>query len=116
MDVTIPAEARASAKIALDAFCLDHSSPDGGDRLRYIYEFETNAALLLKQKPGFLNDDTWVSQAVARFRYSEARDSWSLYWPDANGRWHRVTNVKAEKDIQTLLQVVISDPLGVFWS
>ena len=114
--MTIPADVRADAEQALGEFCRDHSSTAGQDRLQYAYEFEANAALLLKQKPGFLNDAALVSQPVAKFRYSEARDTWSLYWADATGRWHRVTNVKAEKDIRALLRVVISDPLGVFWS
>ena len=102
--------------MALDEFCRDHSSEIGGDPLQYVYEFEANAVLLLKQKPGFVNEAAWVKQLVAKFRYSEARDTWSLYWADGTARWHRVTNVKAEKDIQSLLRVVISDPLGVFWS
>lgn len=114
--MTIPAEVRAHAESALDEFCRSHSSSAGGDQPRYVYEFEANAALLLKQTPGFVNEAALVNQPLARFRYSEARDTWSLYWADGNGRWHRVTNVKAEKDIQVLLQVVVSDPLGVFWS
>ena len=114
--MTIPAEVRARAELALEEFCRNHSSAVGGEQLRYVYEFETNAASLIKQKPGFVNEAAWVSQPLARFRYSEARDTWSLYWADSGGRWHRVTNTKAEKDIQVLLEVVVSDPLGVFWS
>jgi hypothetical protein len=53
---------------------------------------------------------------VAKFRYSEARDEWSLYWYDTNGKWQRVSNVKAAKDVSVLLKSVVDDPLGVFWS
>jgi hypothetical protein len=114
--VPLPTEARAQAEAALEEFCRQHSSAPGADPLRYIYQFETSAALLIEQRPGFMNAGDWSSVPRAKFRYSQARDQWSLYWSDANGRWHRVSNVKAEKDIRVLLQVVVSDPLGVFWS
>jgi hypothetical protein len=114
--VPIPSEVRAQAETVLDEFCRQHSSVPGADSLRYGYQFETSAVVLLEQRPGFMNPGEWVSVPRARFRYSEARNEWSLYWSDANRRWHRVSNVKAEKDIHALLKVVISDPLGVFWS
>ena len=114
--MAISPEARADAEVALAEFCEKHSSAPGADRLRYIYQFETNAAVLLEQRPGFMNAEEWVSKPMAKLRYSEARDTWSLYWSDTSERWHRVSNVKAEKDIRVLLQVVVTDPLGVFWS
>lgn len=107
---------RTQAEAALEEFCATHSSAPGADPLRYAYKFETNAALLVEQRPGFMNPDEWVSRPVAKLRYSEARNVWSLYWSDANGRWHRVSNAKPEKDIRAALQFVVSDTLGVFWS
>jgi len=114
--VAIPPEVLEVARVALAEFCAEHSSAPGADRLRYAYEFETNAAVLLVQKPAFMNPQDWVSTPVARFRYSEARSQWSLYWFDADAKWHRVSNVNATNDIRVLLQTVVSDPLGVFWS
>ena len=112
----IPAEVRVEAEAALGEFCRQHSSAPGADPLRYIYQFESSGALLLEQRPGFMNPEEWVSGPRAKFRYSQARNEWSLYWSEANGRWHRVSNVKADKNIRVLLAVVVSDPLGVFWS
>lgn len=114
--MAIPAEIRAQAEAALAEFSEKHSSAPGADRLRYVYEFETNAAVLVEQRPGFMNPDDWVSRPIAKFRYSEARNNWSLYWSDANGKWHRVSDTKATTDIRDALKFVISDPLGVFWS
>ena len=114
--MTIPADVRAQAEAALDEFCAKHSSAPGADRLRYTYSFESSAVLLIEQRPGFMNAEEWVSRPIAKFRYSEARDQWSLYWADADRRWHRVSNAKANKDIRVALQSVVSDPLGVFWS
>jgi hypothetical protein len=114
--VPIPPAQRADAEAALAEFCEKHSSDAGADSLRYSYEFETSAALLVQQKPAFLTPGQWNSVPIAKFRYSEARDSWSLCWRDTNRRWQRFSEVKAEKDIRKLLDVVVSDPLGVFWS
>jgi hypothetical protein len=114
--VAISSEARASAEAALDRFCAEHSSEVGGDRQQYIYEFETNAVILIEQRAAFVNASNWTSKPIAKFRYSEARNNWSLYWSESGGRWQRVANVEAAKDIQVLLDVVVKDPLGVFWS
>lgn len=114
--MAIPPDVRAEAESALTEFSNAHSSVAGADRLRYIYQFETNAVILLEQRPSFMNAAEWSSKRIAKFRYSEARNNWSLYWSDSDGRWHRVTDVEAAQNIRVLLQVVVSDPLGVFWS
>jgi hypothetical protein len=115
LGVAIPTEIRTDAEAALGEFCSRHSSAEVADRLRYTYEIVANAALLIEQKPSFMNPADWASKPVAKFRYSEARNVWSLYWGDSNDRWHRLSNVKPEKDIRKLLKTVIDDPLGVFW-
>ena len=114
--MSIPRDVRTEAETALAEFCSEQSSAPGADPLRYAYTFESNAAVLLVQRPGFVNRDEWVSSPVAKFRYSEARNEWSLYWSDANAKWQRVSNVKGAKTIVVLLQAVVSDSLGVFWS
>ena len=114
--VAIPEEIRADAETAIGEFCRQHSSAEGADAPRYTYAFETNALLLLEQRPSFMKAGDWTSKPIARFRYSEARNVWSVYWRDANDKWHRVSNVVSEKNIRTLLDVVVKDPVGVFWS
>jgi DUF3024 family protein len=114
--MAIPEDVRSDAETALAEFCAEHSSAGEAAQVRYAYQFESSAALLMQQRPGFMRPDEWVASPMAKFRYSQARNEWSLYWIDSNERWQRVTNVKAEKDIRKLLAVVVSDPLGVFWS
>lgn len=114
--VPIPPDVRAGAAVQLDEFCRQHSSTAGTDPLRYTYDFETNALTLVEQRPSFMNASEWTSKPVAKFRYSEARNNWSLYWRDTNAKWNRLSNVPPEGDIGALLKVVVSDPLGVFWS
>jgi Protein of unknown function (DUF3024) len=109
-------EVRAEAASVLKQFCQEHSAADGTGQPRYTYSFDPNAAILVEERPAFVGPGTWTSKDVAKFRYSEARNTWTLYWRDSGGKWHRVSNVEANKNLERLLQVVVSDPLGVFWS
>lgn len=110
----LPPEVVSAAEAALSEFCRHHSSPAIADQLRYAYEINGLTALLLEQRPGFMNPSEWTSLAVARFRYALAKRQWSLYWADSNGRWRRLSNVPATDDIRKLIQVVADDPLSVF--
>ncbi|HEX9985751.1 MAG TPA: DUF3024 domain-containing protein [Thermoanaerobaculia bacterium] len=112
--MSIPANVREDAETALTEFCKQHSSGTVSDQLRYKYELVASAAILLAERPGFMNPAEWASVPVAKFRYSEARGSWSLYWSDSNARWHRLSNVPAGS-IRSLLQAVETDAAGVFW-
>ena len=112
--MSIPETVRADAVVALQSFIDAHSTNESAD-LRYTYNIEANGAVLVQQRPSFVNASEWSARPLAKFRYSEARNTWSLYWADVNGRWHRVPNVEGATDIRTLLDVVVRDPVGVFW-
>jgi hypothetical protein len=113
--MSIPPEVRSEAERLLADFCSRHSSDVVADQLRYSFQFDANAVLLQAQRPGFMNPETWSTVPVAKLRYSEARGTWSLYWVDTNGRWHRLSNVPMAADIRTLLQAIEADDAGVFW-
>jgi hypothetical protein len=113
--MAMPEDARADAAAALEEFCRQHSTASVADQLRYDYEVADRSALLIEKRPSFLDASSWTSQPVAKFRYSEAKKVWTLYWGDSNGRWHRVSSAKAAADIRKLLDAVIADPSGVFW-
>jgi Protein of unknown function (DUF3024) len=113
--MSIPADVRAEAEAVLADFCRSHSSAVVSDQLRYGYEVVASAVVLQAQRPGFMNPDEWTSVPVAKLRYSEARQTWSLYWSDANGRWHRMGSVPMDKDIRVLLKAIETDASGVFW-
>jgi hypothetical protein len=110
----LPPEVASVAEAALRDFCTHHSSPAIADQVRYAYEINGLTALLLEQRPGFMNPSEWSSFPVAKFRYALAKRQWSLYWADSNDRWRRLTNVPPTDDIRKLIQVVADDPLSVF--
>lgn len=112
--MAIPEDIRAAAETALAEFCRSHSSETVAD-LRYEYAFAANAALLIERRPSFMNAAEWTSRPVAKFRYSEGKGVWTLYWGDRNDKWHRVSSAKAAPSIESLLAEVLADPSGVFW-
>jgi hypothetical protein len=111
--VPIPDEVRTDAAAALEEFALAHSSPDV--QLRYRYEIQENAAVLIEEKPAFMNANEWLSVPIGKFRYSAAKKVWTLYWSDRRDHWKRVSGTEAAADIRTLLKAVIEDKSGVFW-
>ncbi len=113
--MAIPTDVHADAEAALADFCQQQSSVAVADQQRYEFEIADNVALLIGRRPAFLSHMDWTSVPVAKFRYSPAKQNWSLYWPDTNERWHRLTSVKAASDIRVLLKAVASDTSGVFW-
>jgi hypothetical protein len=114
--VSIPSEVHAEAEAVLSEWCAQHSSADVADRMRYSYELEANSAFLIEQRPSFMNPSDWTSRPVAKFRYSPAKKMWSLYWSDRGGdRWNRLAGKSTAPEIRKLLEIVVTDPSGVFW-
>lgn len=111
--MAIPEDVRAAAEAALAEFCRSHSSADVAER--YEYEIAENAALLIQKRPSFMNASEWTSRPVAKFRYSEGKGMWTLYWADRDERWRRVSSAPAAAKIESLLAAIIADPSGVFW-
>lgn len=113
--MAIPPEVRSDAGVALQEFCDENSSKDVADQSRYEFEILENHAILIERHPAFLSHMEWTSLPKAKFRYSPAKEVWSLYWPDTNERWHRLSSAKTAKDIRVLLKAVATDTSGVFW-
>lgn len=111
----MPDAVRTDAEVALAEFCRAHTTEAVAAQLRYEYGFEVNSALLIERRPGFLNPAEWSSKPLAKFRYSAAKDTWSLSWADSGGKWHRVSGVPPARDIRVLLTAVLKDDSGVFW-
>jgi hypothetical protein len=112
--MSLPPEVAAAAEAALREFCEHHSSADIADRLRYAYQITGTTAFLIEQRPGFMKAAEWSSVPVAKFKFSAARNDWSLYWSESNGRWRRLSNAPANSDLRKLIKIVADDVNGVF--
>lgn len=113
--MAIPPEVQADAETALTEFCAKLASAEVQE-LRYTYEVTANSAYLIEQRPSFMNPEEWTSRPIAKFRYSPAKNVWSLYWSDRGDRWHRLAGKATAPDIRELIKNVATDPSGVFWT
>jgi hypothetical protein len=112
--MSLPPEVAAAAEAALSEFCEHHSSAAIADRLRYTYKITGTTAFLIEQRPGFMNAAEWSSVPVAKFKFSAARNDWSLYWSESGDRWRRLSSAKADSDLRKLIKLVADDAYGVF--
>ena len=55
----------------------------------------------------------WTSQPIAQLRFSGSKLSWSLFWPDRYGRWHRYPHIQAGT-AEEMLNEIETDPSGYF--
>ena len=52
--------------------------------------------------------------AIARFRYTQKRGTWALYWSDRNSEFHRYDLEPPPTRIQVLLDAVDADETAIF--
>lgn len=58
----------------------------------------------------------WSRRAVARLRYTKARQEWALYWVDRHERFHSYDDRFAPTpDVEAVLAEVDRDPTAIFW-
>ena len=52
----------------------------------------------------------WTRFPIARLRYTQATNMWTLYWRDRNLRFHRYDQLEPSPDISVLLREIERDP------
>ena len=55
-----------------------------------------------------------VAVPVAQLRYTTDNNTWTLYWADRNGRWHRYQETEPGT-VEQLLNEIDQDPTCIFW-
>jgi hypothetical protein len=88
---------------------------------QYAHEWKIESSVRAKSVTIFdarapYDDDEqaeWSSQPIAQLRFSGSKLSWSLYWPDRYGRWHRYPYASSGT-IDQMLDEMTGDPKGYF--
>ena len=57
----------------------------------------------------------WSRFPIARLRYTESRNRWSLYWRDRNLNFHEYDLADPTPGIRDLLDAIDRDPTNIFW-
>jgi hypothetical protein len=57
----------------------------------------------------------WTRLPVARLRHSSTAHTWTLYWGDSHGKFHKYDQIEPSRSVQPLIDEMDRDPTGVFW-
>lgn len=85
------------------------------NQLRIEFRIKGAEVTLYESRPHYLDQSTWFSMAVARFKKDPKSEVWELYCADRNGKWHLYKPCPPNRDIEKLLAEVKNDPTGIFW-
>jgi len=83
-------------------------------RIRIGYAVEGDLVTLFEERRGLLDPEKWVRLDMARFRFDPRTKRWSLYYVDADSKWHSYY-LKPRADIEIFLREIDEDPVRVFW-
>lgn len=56
----------------------------------------------------------WTSSPIAQLRFNRSAHLWSLYWRDADLRWHRYDRMGSTAHVDPLLAEILADPRARF--
>ena len=56
----------------------------------------------------------WTRHGVARMKYDDDANEWTLYWADRNGRWHGFDLIDPGS-IDEILNEIELDQTAIFW-
>jgi hypothetical protein len=105
------------AKRAVEAFCASRVPAHLQNEIRIECARRGKAISIVERRPPWKPEfgSEWTTIKVAQLRYDDSARTWSLYWPDRNGRWHHYDQVRSSRTVAPLLAVIEADPTGIFW-
>ncbi len=112
--MAIPELEQARVTRALRGFC-DKVPREIRDRLVHDFRIAGSDVELFERRPHHQERGRYIEHIVAEFRYTATQRSWTLFWADRNGRWHRYENFVDRSNFLDLLQEVEKDPTRIFW-
>jgi Protein of unknown function (DUF3024) len=102
---------------AIRSFCEQRVPPHALDQVRLEAIVEGNAVAIAERRAPWHGDTSadWTTQPVARLRYVQEHQHWTLFSRDRDEQWHRYDGVAPTHDVTVLLDEVDRDPTAIFW-
>jgi hypothetical protein len=115
--VAIPELTRRSAEAEVRAFCERRVPAHARDQIRLDHTVRGEAITIVERRLPRHEDlrPEWSSMTIAQLRFEGPTATWTLWWSDRNGRWHRYDDVGPTPDLDPLLREIDEDPTGIFW-
>jgi hypothetical protein len=113
-----PADRLAEVLAAVETFCESRVPDDLRDEIRVECSRRGKSITIVERRPPWKAEPAnleWTSSRIAQLRYDDASSAWTLYCPDASGRWWLYDRVAPSSSIDPLLAEIDEDPTGIFW-
>lgn len=111
-------EPLGTATAAVEAFCKARIPEDLRDEIRLEVSRRGRSITINERRPPWdpgRAGEEWTSSPVAQLRQDPAPGTWSLYYPDRNGRWWPYEGIGPTGAVDSLLAEIDRDPTGIFW-
>lgn len=105
---------RRDVDAVLRPYCKARIPPHARDQVELTYRLRGTTVTLLERRPAWRDPGTWIELPIAQFRFILTNRTWRLFWRDRNIHWHP-HHARPAKRLQTLIQVIETDPSGIFW-
>ncbi len=107
---------RRSAETKVGAFCERRVPGHHRDQVKLEVTVWGDAITIVERRPPWRAEfgPEWSSMKIAQLRFDAGSGTWTLRWPDRNGRWDRYLDVDATPAIDGLRGEIDEDPTGIF--
>jgi hypothetical protein len=104
----------AAAKIT--RFCESRTPPQLRDEMRLQVDVRGDSVTILDCRPLWHGaPGEWTQMKIAQLRYDPTARSWTIFWADRNGRWHRYDDLEPATDLDDVLSEIAEDPTCIFF-
>lgn len=76
----IPELERRRVEQLLSKFCEERVPTHVRHKVRLLFRFTGNTALLIERRPHFQRIGEFTESIIAKFKFDSANHGWSLYW------------------------------------
>lgn len=107
----------AAARRVIELYCSRRIPKRLQDEIRVFCRTRGSSITILESRPPWnpeLGPD-WKETKVAQLRRDPEAGTWSLFYPDRNGRWNLYPPVPPKATVPALLTELDLDPNGIFW-
>ena len=101
----------------LDEYC-DQIPEHVRCQLKYSYSIRGNDVTMFEER--LMDADKWSKMPVAKLKYDELKNSWSLWWVDSKDRWYdyykEIKRSVNPGTLDAIVEEVNKDPKCIFFS
>jgi Protein of unknown function (DUF3024) len=98
-------------------WCEQRVPPHARDQVRVECDTGSRQLTIIECRPPWRQGigPEWTRLPIARLRYTQPTQMWTLYWRDRNLRFHRYDQLEPSPNIGNLLREIDRDPIAIFW-